>query len=292
MKRYLVLILAALMLLSCFAGCREERTVEGVTTNETPTGDTPGTQSAQSAQSAESETEPTSPATQTLPTTKETGPGTSWLLHETEDAGEDYQNRLIFLGDSTTAHMIYRGGLRDGEDTTQVWHGESNTITFVYIETEKIYYPQTGDYISIQDAAADAQPEFLVVTLGVTGGVSSNLKKESFQTLYAWLLDSIFEVSPKTTIIVQSIYPVNKVNEYQKTITNDKILVYNEYIKAVVRDFHSAGRKVYYADTHEALLDGQGYMKEEYGNGDGLHISEEGYAVILHYLRTHAVTLQ
>ena len=285
MKKYLILILALLLLLSCFAGCKSEKTVEGVTTEETPSGSTGVTERV-------SETTPTT--AQTTPTTDPLPPvdGTSWLLAETEDAGEEYQNKMIFLGDSTTAHMIYRGGLRDGEDTTQVWRGEKNTITFVYIETEKIYYPQTGDYISIQDAAADAQPEYLVITLGVTGGVSSNLKEESFKKLYTWLLDSILEVSPRTTIIVQSIYPVNKVNEYEKTITNGKIRVYNEYVKDVVKEFHGAGKRVFFANTYEALLDDEGYMKEECGNGDGLHISEEGYAVILHYLRTHAVPLQ
>ena len=284
MKRYLILILALLLLLSCFAGCKSEKTVEGVTTEEIPS----ETGGVTERVSETTPTTPTAPATDPLPPVD----GTSWLLAETEDAGEEYQNKMIFLGDSTTAHMIYRGGLPDGEDTAQVWRGEKNTITFVYIETEKILYPPTGDYISIQDAAADAQPEYLVITLGVTGGVSSNLKEESFKKLYTWLLDSILEVSPRTTIIVQSIYPVNKVNEYEKTITNGKIRVYNEYVKDVVKEFHGAGKRVFFANTYEALLDDEGYMKEEYGNGDGLHISEEGYAVILHYLRTHAVVLQ
>ena len=302
-KRVFIPIFAALLLLSSLAGCGQG----SVKTN--PPTPRPGGETARES-TKETSPAPATPTPETpdvpTPTTPETPdvptPTTpdhtaapeegSWLLHETPDAGKTYQNQLVFLGDSTTAHMIYRGGLYGGENTTQVWRGESNTITFKYIETAKILYPQTGEYIPIKDAVAASKPDFLVITLGVTGGVSNDISEESFKTLYAWLLDTVLNASLKTTVIVQSIYPVNKVNSYKKTVTNDKILVYNEYIKAVVRDFHSAGRKVFYADTYSALLDEEGYLKEEYGNGDGLHISAEGYEEILHYLRTHAVVLQ
>lgn len=205
----------------------------------------------------------------------------------------DYQNSMIFLGDSTTAHLIDREVLPDGKNTKQVWMGSvGKTITFAYLETVKILYPETGEELLIWEAAKKAQPEYLVITLGVTGGVSLDLSRDAFLKLYRFLLDKILEASPNTKIIVQSIYPVNKVNSYEKTITNAKIKVYNGYIVDLAKEYHMAGKQVFYADTFSVLLDNEGYLPVEYGVGDGLHISQEGYEVILKYLRTHALPLQ
>ncbi len=219
---------------------------------------------------------------------------TPWILHETEDAGLAYQNELIFLGDSTTAHMVTYKALPDGENTKQVWMGaEAKTITFAYVETVKILYPETGEKLTIKEAAEKGKPKYLVITLGVTGGVSLKLPEDGFKKLYRYVLDTVLEASPETQIIVQSIYPVNKENSYaSKNITNDRIKVYNQYILDLVQEYYKAGKSVHYADTYSALLDAEGYLPKEFGNGDGLHICAEGYAAILKYLRTHALTLQ
>ncbi|MBP3321070.1 MAG: hypothetical protein J6M12_01830 [Clostridia bacterium] len=218
---------------------------------------------------------------------------TPWLLKETKDAGKDYQDSLIFLGDSTTAHMVSHGVLTGGEQTKQVWMGSSGkTITYKYMQTVKIIYPETGEQMLILDAVKKAKPTYMVITLGVTGGVSMDLTEKQFKDLYFWLLDGIKEASPQTTVIVQSMYPVAKVSDYSKWITNEKIVRYNGWIEELVADRHEKGMGVYYADTYSALIGSDGYLPVSYGVGDGLHISQKGYEVILNYLRSHAVPLQ
>ena len=167
-----------------------------------------------------------------------------------------------------------------------------NTITFLYVETVKILYPETGEELTIKEAAEKAQPEYLVITLGVTGGVSQNLSEEEFKRLYRTVVDGILEVSPDTKIILQSILPVTKVNQYEKTITNDKLIPFNGWVADLAKEYYTAEKNVYYADTFSALLDEEGYMRAEYGSGDGLHPCLAGYQAILRYLRTHALTLQ
>ena len=173
-----------------------------------------------------------------------------------------------------------------------VWTGaEKNTITFKYVADVKILYPQTGEELTIKEAARKAQPEYLVITLGVTGGVSSNLEEEDFKRIYRTVVDGILEVSPDTKIILQSILPVTKVNQYEKTITNDKIIPFNGWVADLAKEYYTAEKNVYYADTFSALVDEEGYMRAEYGSGDGLHPCLAGYQAILRYLRTHALTL-
>ena len=60
----------------------------------------------------------------------------------------------------------------------------------------------------------------------------------------------------------------------------------------LAKEYYTAEKNVYYADTFSALVDEEGYMCAEYGSGDGLHPCLAGYQAILRYLRTHALTLQ
>ena len=223
----------------------------------------------------------------------------------------DYQNRLTFLGDSTTAGMIAYKVLPDGDATTQVWRGAAgNTITFIYVQDVEIFYPKDvkdpavdkGVPMKILDAAKKDKPEYLVITLGVTGGVSLGVQKTNFQTLYKWLIDGLTAASPDTKIIVQSIYPVGKERNTAagnySSITNEPytkdgkefagVKKTNEWIKETVRECYLAGKNVRYLDVFDKLIGSDGWMDPKFGNGDGLHIGPEGYAVILENLRTHA----
>ena len=55
-------------------------------------------------------------------------PGDSVTLATTPDAGLTYQDKLIFVGDSLTAHMASRGVLTGGTATYQVWRTENNLL--------------------------------------------------------------------------------------------------------------------------------------------------------------------
>ena len=117
-------------------------------------------------------------------------------------------------------------------------------------------------------------------------------EKDKFVKLYRWLIDGILSVSPNTRIIAQSIFPVEKnrntaAGDYTR-ITIEEIMQDNEWIKELVREYYAAGKNVRYSDVYGLLTDSTGYMDPKYGNGDGLHIGPDGYAVILNYLRTHA----
>ena len=47
--------------------------------------------------------------------------------------------------------------------------------------------------------------------------------------------------------------------------------------------------EVYYLNTISALVNEKGYLTNSYCNGDGIHISPEGFEVILDYIRTHRI---
>ena len=193
-----------------------------------------------------------------------------------------YIDKLIFIGDSTTYGLKYYGVLSDGKSTTQVWTPSSGTLALFNQSFATIVYPKTGTEIPITDAVADAQPEYVVLTLGVNG--VSMMNEERFKADYTDLVQRIQSVSPDTKIICNSIYPVeSKYENGGHGITNAKIDAANEWIKSIAADTGT-----YFTDSASVLKGEDGCLVPDYGNGDGLHLTGEAFTTVMQYIRTHA----
>lgn len=205
------------------------------------------------------------------------------ILGETADMGQDYQDQLTFLGDSTT-YGLYAYGLLPHY---QVWTPASGTLSlFNYaVETIDCYTPGGGDTaesLPIVDCAANYQPEYLVITLGVNG--VSLLDEDQFKQYYTSLVQDILYASPDTRIICNSIYPVID-SQTPEGIKNDRINAANGWILDVATQ-----QGVRYLNSHDALTDASGNLSTDYisTNSDGIHMDSRGYEAVLRYIRTHA----
>lgn len=203
------------------------------------------------------------------------------LLGETDDAGQAYIDRLTFLGDSTTNGLKEYGVLSGGTATTQVWTPASGTLTLYLWNAASIVYPETGAEMTIADAVETKKPEYLVITLGVNG--VAELEEDAFKIYYTDIINCVKEASPSTRIICNSIYPVENDYEHIDQISNEKINTANGWILDVAE---ATGTR--YADSCSVLKAADGSLREELGNGDGLHLNADGYNAVLEYLRTHA----
>ena len=203
-------------------------------------------------------------------------------LPQTPDAGIAYQDRLTFVGDSLTAHLVSRGVLTDGTATQQVWRSESNMINLnSQVTSAKIILPGTGESMTIAEAAREVKPSILIITLGTDWGVSY-LNETDFKACYAKLVQEIQKASPQTTLVLQSIFPVTA---GCTSLDNTKIDTANKWVKAV-----AAENGCYYLDTQSILKDERNCLKAEYCNSsDGIHLGTNAYEAILAYIRTHAV---
>lgn len=204
------------------------------------------------------------------------------VLQPTEDAGQGYIDKFRFLGDSTTYGLKFYGMLSGGKETNQVWTPESGTLTLNFWNTTAIVYPESGAEILMTEAIKNSKPEILCITLGVNG--ITMLEETTFKQTYSDMVKALKEASPDTRIIINSMYPVETSYEAKKNgINNGRISAANEWLKAVAAE---TGCK--YAETNLTLMDDQGKLKPEYGNGDGIHLGPEGFKRVLEYLRTHA----
>lgn len=227
-------------------------------------------------------TSPSPGGVTTDPTTDPSTPAESTtLLAESEDAGQEYIDRMIFLGDSTTNGLYEYDMLTGGHDTKQVWTPTSGYLTLAYQSDATILYRDTGEEISILEAVTRKQPDILVITLGVNG--VSFMDEDYFKEEYTKLIQTVQAASPDTKIICNSIYPVE--NDYKdlSSINNTNIPTANGWIYDV-----AVATGTRYTDSASVLKLADGSLDESLGNGDGIHLNSDGYQAVLDYLSTHA----
>ena len=292
MKKTISLTLAALLCALLLAACNEagipsadpskeppgpsgmtEASDSPSANQEDPPGLTQGVEDSPSPSGSGSDAKPTESAAQT----------SSVRLGETPDAGREYLDKLIFLGDSTTYGIGYyynHGYSADLVPPSQVWTPKSGTLTLAYYATATIVYPETGEEISIKEAVERAKPEYLVITLGVNG--ISFMDEAWFVRDYTSLVETVKAASPETKIILNSIYPVTTSYPYQKDINNDKIRAANGWVEQVATD---TGVRFLYC--YESVVGEDGNLPESSSNGDGLHLNGQSFAKVMAYIRTH-----
>ena len=204
-------------------------------------------------------------------------------LAETPDAGRDYLDSFVFLGDSTTYGIgyYYEKGYTELCPPGKVWTPESGTLTLSYYNIATVVYPETKEQLSIEEAVKRAKPEYLLITLGVNG--IAFMDEEWFIRDYSDLVRLVQAASPDTKIILNSIYPVAASYKYLKDINNDRIRAANGWIEQV-----AAATGVRFLNSYECLVGPDGNLPESSHNGDGLHLNGESFTTVMHYIRTHA----
>lgn len=212
------------------------------------------------------------------------------LLTETEDAGDEYLNSLIFLGESTTYHLKSRGVLSGGTDTLQVWAPKSGTLMLDATTADcRIYYPDDKEEIDLCEAMARKKPKFLVLTFGLNGAVG-NISKgaDYFKSCYLRLITKLREASPESVIIIQSCPPISEKMDVSNHSVSASVL--NSYIDITNQwsaELASA-LDLPFLNSAETLKDSSGFLKDEYDAGDGFHLNAKAYRALLGYIRTHA----
>lgn len=197
------------------------------------------------------------------------------FLKLTKDAGESYINKLYFVGDSTTYHF-FKGGI----DKSHILMPESLTLTLDSTICE-ITVGNTG--LTIPESIKKNKAEIVIITLGVNG--ADRFTEAKYKTYYNKLIDKIKELSPSTKIILQSAFPVtDEYSDRDNGISNSSINRLNQWLKDIAYE-----QQLPYLDTQSILKNNNGGMKEEYSEGDGVHMNALAYEAILQYIRTHAI---
>ena len=207
----------------------------------------------------------------------------STVLVETEDAGQDYIDSTLFLGDSNTARFIR---VLDPE-TKKTFSTKNNTIGVVGMGIDAISSLACMDFytgrFTMPQSVKILQPERVIITFGTNNLYGNSTDATSFISRYEAQIKTIENAYPYADIIINSIPPVSKVRDY----TNVSMIQIDAYNKAIAEMCKKNDWK--YLNSAEALKDKDtGYAKPGYMVADGLHLDQKGLAALFKYIRTHA----
>ena len=201
------------------------------------------------------------------------------VLPETEDAGQEYIDTTLFLGDSNTARM-YRVFDYCSYDNAIGSVGMSARSLQKYACVKFSGY---GSYVTMPQAVALMQPRRVIVTFG-TNDLDPNYSAASFAENYRAGLQAIADAYPAADIIVNAIPPLGR-SHSNASLTQSQV---DEYNKAIVEMCDANGWK--FLNSAEALKDAaSGYAKEGYvESSDGIHLTRAAMDALFTYIRTHS----
>lgn len=201
------------------------------------------------------------------------------VLPETEDAGQEYIDTTLFLGDSNTARM-YRMFDYCSYDNAIGSVGMSARSLQKYACVKFSGY---SSYVTMPQAVALMQPRRVIVTFG-TNDLDPNYSAASFAESYRAGLQAIADAYPAADIIVNAIPPLGR-SHSNASLTQSQV---DEYNKAIVEMCDANGWK--FLNSAEVLKDAAtGYAKEGYvESSDGIHLTRAAMDALFTYIRTHS----
>ncbi len=204
------------------------------------------------------------------------------VLAKTSDAGRDYVDSTLFLGDSNTARFLTFTDT-DGKTFTT----KENSIGVVgmgidAISTMPVIDFSTGRFTMVE-AVKILQPQRIIITFGTNNLSGSSTDATSFIERYTKQIKAIEEAYSYADIIVNAIPPVNEKRDYPN-VTMTQIDAYN---KAIVKMCETNGWK--FLNSSEVLKDSTtGYAASGMMDHDGLHLSKQGLTTLFKYIREHS----
>ena len=198
------------------------------------------------------------------------------LLTETADAGTDYLNDTLFLGDSNTVRL-YNNGLI----SLQQFCAKEGIGTQVALNEGIVTFKKDSNHYTIPQAVAMMKPRRVVMTFGTN---DTGMEVSDFIAHYTALIQAIQQSYPYTDIIVNTVPPVPADHSNYPHMDQTKI---DDFNMALLDLCEQLG--VRFLNSAEALKGSDGYGIADYYTSGDIHLKSAGLKAVLNYLRTHAL---
>lgn len=198
------------------------------------------------------------------------------LLTETADAGTDYLNDTLFLGDSNTVRL-YNNGLI----SLQQFCAKEGIGTQVALNEGIVTFKKDSSHYTIPQAVAMMKPRRVVMTFGTN---DTGMEVSDFIAHYTALIQAIQQSYPYTDIIVNTVPPVPADHSNYPHMDQAKI---DDFNMALLDMCEQLG--VRFLNSAEALKGSDGYGIADYYTSGDIHLKSAGLKAVLNYLRTHAL---
>lgn len=164
-------------------------------------------------------------------------------------------NSVVFLGDSLTHYAVWMDYFPNIKTANQGIGGN-----------------RTSDVLARLDEVLMQKPKKIFLLIGVNDiftNVPTSVTIENFGTI----ITKILTESPKTTLYVQSVFPLgHHISKDSKSFVS-AIITLNQALMNFCTMYN-----IPYIDVYNALADNQGYLKDPYTT-DQIHLSPQGYQI-------------
>lgn len=199
----------------------------------------------------------------------------SALLTETADAGTEYLDSTLFLGDSNTVRL-YNNGLI----SLQQFCAKEGIGTQVALNEGIVTFKNDTTHYTIAQAVAKMKPRRVVMTFGTN---DTGMEVADFISNYTALVQAIQEAYPYTDLIVNTVPPIPENHSNYPHMDQARI---DDFNMALLNMCEQLG--VRFLNTAEVLKGENGYGQPDYYTDGDIHLKSAGLKAALSYLRTHA----
>ena len=191
----------------------------------------------------------------------------SALLTETADAGTEYLDSTLFLGDSNTVRL-YNNGLI----SLQQFCAKEGIGTQVALNEGIVTFKNDTTHYTIAQAVAKMKPRRVVMTFGTN---DTGMEVADFISNYTALVQAI-----------QEVYPVPPIPENHSNYPHMDQAKIDDFNMALLNMCEQLG--VRFLNTAEVLKGENGYGQPDYYTDGDIHLKSAGLKAALNYLCTHA----
>jgi len=197
---------------------------------------------------------------------------------ESAPVDDAWFGNACFIGHSQVVGMSRYFSMTNAGYYCAVGFKAQDMLDFAYFQgpnkrygtLDKIFHNYEGTYKKIY------------IMLGINDCNSKEGREEKFLTPMRELLDLIRETQPDATIYLLSLAPVGRETPMNTSYNPENVMYYCQMLKSLSREYDTE-----YLDIFRLMADGEGYIRDEFNDGDGIHIKAKQYPVLEEYIRCH-----
>lgn len=199
---------------------------------------------------------------------------TANVTEETKEAGIEYFDNTLFIGDSRTVGLSDYGNLGNAE----VFADNGMSVYKIWNTTVTL---RSGTKSKLENLLTANKYDKIYVMLGINElGYNFGQTVEQFTQL----IKDIQTLQPSALIFIEGNMHVTKIKgNSSKFFNNERINLFNQEISQLADN-----TKIFYLDVNEYFDDSEGNLGEEY-TGDGTHVYGKYYAEWIEWILSKAV---
>ncbi len=202
----------------------------------------------------------------------------SAILKKTSDAGSDYLNETVFVGDSNTVRMYSYGLIGLDQFVGKVGLGIQSVTSDACV-----YFKGDTTAYTIPNALAKMKPRRIVVMMG-TNNADGSMKADEFIQSYRSALQAMKNAYSYSDIIIAAIPPIPADHAQYP---NMRMQIIDEFNQALLKMCNEDGYR--FLNTSEVLKSDNGFGVSGYFAVGDIHFNKTGLNALLEYVKTHAL---